>query len=216
MGYRAVLFDLDGTLLDTLADLADSINATLSRMGHPEHEIGRYRYFVGRGVHHLIGSALPETHNGDEEVERGLLILREEYEARCTAKTRPYPGIPELLDALVARSLRLTILSNKPDLFTRKIAERLLSKWPFEIVLGARDEVPNKPDPAGALEIARGLGIPPAEFLYLGDSGIDMETAVAAGMFPVGALWGFREAEELKGAGAQVLIARPEELRGLL
>jgi len=216
MSYRAVLFDLDGTLLDTIGDLADSTNAALRRMGHPEQPVERYRYFVGLGVAHLVQSALPEGHRSEEEVARGIRLLGEEYGARCTANTRPYPGVPELLDALVAHDIRLAILSNKPEHYTRLIVEKLLSRWPFAPVVGAREEVPNKPDPAGALEIARELGLPPAAFLYLGASGIDMETAVAAGMFAVGALWGFREAEELKGTGAQALIARPEELLGLL
>jgi phosphoglycolate phosphatase len=142
--------------------------------------------------------------------------MRAEYARRWHAKTRPYPGIPQLLDTLTAHGLRLAILSNKPHDFTVRIAERLLARWSFDPVLGARAGVPKKPDPGAALEIAGQRGIPPGAWLYLGDTSTDMETATAAGMFPVGVLWGFRGAAELEASGARLLIQRPDQLLELL
>ncbi len=214
--YRAVLFDLDGTLLDTLEDLADSMNAALGRHGYPPHPVEAYRHFVGDGVENLARRALPEGSRDADNIDRCLAAMRAEYGRRCDRKSRPYAGVPELLDALGERGLVLAILSNKMDDFTQRVVSKLLADWSFAVVRGALPEVPRKPDPAGAVAIARELEIPPAEFLYLGDTGTDMKTAVSAGMFAVGALWGFRDAPELRESGARKLIARPGELLELL
>jgi len=212
MRYEAVLFDLDGTLLDTLEDLADSTNAALAALGYPPHPLDAYRTLVGDGIHNLARRALPEGRRDEETVLRCVDAIRAEYARRWDARTRPYPGVPELLDALSGRGVRMAILSNKPDGATRRVVERLLPGWDFALVLGAREGVPLKPDPAAALEVAARLGLRPEEMLYLGDTNTDMQTARAAGMRAVGALWGFRDAEELRQAGAQELICRPEEL----
>jgi phosphoglycolate phosphatase len=148
-------------------------------------------------------------------VDSCLLAMRAEYSSRWRENTRPYEGIPELLDALRDLQVRMAILSNKADDFTREMVRILLPHWVFDAVVGARPDVPKKPDPAAALKIARGLAISPVRILYLGDSGVDMQTARAAGMFPAGALWGFRTAAELKASGAQTLIRRPMDLVGL-
>jgi phosphoglycolate phosphatase len=216
MQFKAVLFDLDGTLLDTLGDLAGSMNAVLTGRGLPQHKKEAYKQFVGDGMEVLVRRALPESCRGEQLVQACLLAMRKEYSGRWRETTRPYEGIPELLDALQGRRLRMAIFSNKPDDFTREMVGALLTPWRFEAVVGARPEVPKKPDPTVALAIARDLGIPPARILYLGDSGTDMRTAVSAGMFPVGALWGFRDATELEANGARVLIARPMDLLGVL
>lgn len=212
MRFKAVLFDLDGTLLDTLGDLANSMNGVLERRGFPRHEKELYKHFVGDGMEVLVRRALPESHREEQLVQACLLAMRKEYGVRWRETTRPYAGIPELLDALRRRRLRMAILSNKPDDFTREMVAALLAPWCFDAVVGARPEVPKKPDPAMALAIARDVTVPPARILYLGDSGTDMRTAVSAGMFPVGALWGFRDAAELEANGAEVLISRPMEL----
>ena len=216
MRFKAVLFDLDGTLLDTLGDLANSMNGVLERRGFPRHEKELYKHFVGDGMEVLVRRALPESHREEQLVQACLLAMRKEYSVRWRETTRPYAGIPELLDALRRRRLRMAILSNKPDDFTREMVAALLAPWCFDAVVGARPEVPKKPDPAMALAIARDVAVPPARILYLGDSGTDMRTAVSAGMFPVGALWGFRDAAELEANGAEVLISRPMELLELL
>jgi phosphoglycolate phosphatase len=142
--------------------------------------------------------------------------MRREYTQRWAELTKPYPGVPDLLDGLTQRGIRMAVLSNKPDDFTKLMVEALLPRWSFEAVLGVRAGVPKKPDPAAALEIARKLGVEPSAFLYLGDTDTDMKTAVSAGMFPVGALWGFRPGNELAAHGAQVLIQDPPDLLGLL
>ena len=216
MSFKAVLFDLDGTLLDTIEDLADSMNCVLEGLGFPTHEVEPYKYFVGDGVENLVRRALPEGHRNEATVEKCAAAMNEEYGKRWGNKTRPYDGVPELLDELTARGVSKAVLTNKVQQFAQLTVAKLLSKWSFDLVAGARPSVPQKPDPTTALEIAGRLGFPPCEFLYLGDTNTDMKTAVAAGMCPVGALWGFRPVEELIASGAQVLIERPAALLDLL
>jgi phosphoglycolate phosphatase len=216
MTYQAVLFDLDGTLLDTLADLGNAMNRVLAARGFPTHPLDAYCYFVGEGARVLVTRALPEDRRDAATIESCLAAFAADYDQNWQVETQPYPGVAELLDALTARGLKLAVLSNKPHEFTVRCVSQLLPHWRFDAVLGQRERTPRKPDPAGAFEIAAWLKIPPTNFLYLGDTFVDMETARAAGMFPVGVLWGFRPVEELQASGAQVLIARPGELVGLL
>jgi phosphoglycolate phosphatase len=217
MKHNAVLFDLDGTLLDTLDDLGDSMNEVLHGLGFPVHPISSYRYFVGDGVTNLVRRALPTAAAGDETVVQGASArMREEYARRWTSKTRPYPGVPELLEELFAKGIRAAILSNKPHSATLEVVGHFFPNAHFAAVLGARPGVPIKPDAGAALGVSNALGIPPASFLYLGDTNTDMLTARAAGMFAVGALWGFREEEELRSSGAEALVAHPGEVLALL
>jgi phosphoglycolate phosphatase len=215
MQFLAVLFDLDGTLLDTLEDIAASMNAALERAGFPPHPVQRYRQLVGGGVSDLSHRVLPAG-SGEEDARSVETFMREEYFRRWADRTRPYPGIRELLDTLRGAGVRRSVLSNKPEDFTLMLCERYFRIGDFEIVRGAREGVPKKPDPAAALAIARDMGIEPARFAYLGDSGSDMKTALAAGMHPVGALWGFRGADEMSAAGAKTMIERPEELMRII
>lgn len=209
---RAVLFDLDGTLLDTLEDLADSMNAALKRTGFPPHPVASYRYFVGDGVDMLVQRVLP-THAYTSSVHAQLReAMEDEYGQRWSAKSRPYEGIPALLDALQERTIPMVVLSNKPEPFTVQAVEHLLSDWHFAIVRGARPNVPTKPDPTSALHIADRMNIPPEDFLYLGDTNTDMQTARAAGMYALGATWGFRPGTELLESGAQRLLETPQQL----
>ena len=213
MLYKALLFDLDGTLLDTLEDLACACNRVLASRGLPPHSLNAYRQFVGKGARSLIAQILPETLGREEEaVQAALADFKTEYAQCWREHSRPYPGIPALLDALVQQGLRLAVLSNKPHAFTELCVQTLLPDWPFYPVLGQRDGVPRKPDPAGALECARLLELAPAEILYVGDSDVDMQTAKGAGMQAVGVLWGFRGAEELRAAGADFLVQEPADL----
>jgi phosphoglycolate phosphatase len=216
MRYRAVLFDFDGTLLDTLRDLAESVNSVLSRSGFPEHSLEAYRHFVGEGIEELARRVLPEGHRDEATITKTLTDVRQEYRQRWPNHTRPYEGIPELLDALTARRVKMAIVTNKPDDSTRTMAARLLPRWKFDVIVGATTEMPRKPDPKGALEAARLLRLSPEAILYVGDSDIDMKTANAAGMYAVGVLWGFRSADELIRNGAKVLIRKPLELLELL
>jgi phosphoglycolate phosphatase len=213
---EGVIFDLDGTLLDTLEDLASAVNRVLARKGFPTHDLDTFRFFVGEGVVVLITRSLPEDKRDNETIRMCLEAFRDDYGRNWNVKTKPYDGAAEMLDALTDRGLKMAILSNKPDDFTKCCVSELLSNWSFGVVFGQRDGIPPKPDPAAALEVAELLEIAPADFVYLGDSAVDMKTAAAANMFPVGALWGFRPAQELQDGGARVLIGHPMEILGLL
>ena len=217
MRFRGVIFDLDGTLLDTIGDLARSMNAVLARFGYSEHDVETYKTFVGDGLEMLVRRSMPDSVREDDMLHaRCVEAMREEYHRRRTETTAPYPGIPELLDGLTARRIRMTVLSNKPDSPTKLLVAELLPHWRFDVVFGESPATPRKPDPTGALLIARSLQIPPHEFLYLGDTGIDMQTATKAGMYGVGALWGFRKADELQDGGAQALVEKPQDLLSIL
>jgi phosphoglycolate phosphatase len=216
MAYRAVLFDLDGTLLDTIKDIADSVNIALAQLGFSQHEVEAYKYFVGDGRKALTIRALPEDCRDTANVERLSASIEEEYSRRWAMNTLAYPGIPDMLQSVVDLGIKMAILSSKPQDSIEEMVSRLLPQWRFEIVFGARSSIPMKPDPTSALQIARRLNIPPAEFLYLGDTDVDMKTASAAGMYPVGALWGFRTADELLAGGARQLIQNPNDLPNLL
>jgi phosphoglycolate phosphatase len=215
---RAVLFDLDGTLLDSLEDIARSANQVLAGQGFPVHPADAYRRFIGEGVGTLFQRAFPEDVDGDDQALLARCVdgFRETYGRGWNVATQPYAGIPELLDALVARDVLLAVLSNKPDVFTRQCVDEYLKRWRFAVVFGDRDGVPRKPDPAGALEIAARLGVVPGAIAYVGDSSVDMITARRAGMIPIGVAWGFRPVDELWSSGADHVIADPLELLDLL
>ena len=209
---RAVLFDLDGTLLDTLDDLADAMNAALATVGCPAHPVSAYRRFVGDGIHNAARRALPADCREEPTVEAVVVQMGIEYAARQATKTRPYPGIAELLDGLTERGIPKTVFSNKPDGPAHEVVAQLLSDWTFDVVRGARGDTPLKPAPDGALAVAAQLGIPPGELLYVGDTNTDMKCAVAAQMIPIGVGWGFRDEPELRSAGAIAVMQRPSEV----
>ncbi|MBQ38059.1 MAG: HAD family hydrolase [Gemmatimonadaceae bacterium] len=208
----AVIFDLDGTLLDTLADLANSMNAVLAAAGYPIHPESAYRYFVGEGMETLVRRTLPPGSRGAEQVASRLAEMRAEYGRRWAETSRPYAGIAEMLDGLTKCGVPLAILSNKPDDFTRLTVETLLQSWSFAEVRGMRQGTPAKPDPAGARETAASLNVDVDRVVYVGDTATDMKTGRSAGMFTVGVTWGFREREELEANGAQLIIDTPEQL----
>ncbi|MDL2323130.1 HAD family hydrolase [Bacteroidales bacterium OttesenSCG-928-A17] len=210
--YKAVLFDLDGTLADSLEDIADAMNQTLKQFGYPVFPTPDYRYFVGTGLRNLVIKCLPEDKKADRYVDETLAVLMTEYGKNVLNKTVLYPGIPELLDVLKQKKYKLAVLSNKADILTQQIAQNLLSKWSFDIIMGVSDRFPRKPDPKSALYIAETLDIDKEQFLYLGDTGVDMQTANAAGMFPIGVTWGFRKKEELIDNGARLIIDKPQDL----
>ena len=210
LAFDAVVFDLDGTLADSLGDIGGAMNDALAALGLPPHSMAAYRLFVGEGVSMLARRAAPAF--SPAQVERLVEAYRARYAERIDLQTRPYPGVPQLLDALVAQRLPLAILSNKREDFTVELVRRLFSRWPFVVVRGERVGAPRKPDPTAALEISRALGVPPARCAFVGDTAIDILTAVASGMQPIGVLWGFRGSEELLSAGATRLLAHPAEL----
>lgn len=215
MPYKAVIFDLDGTLLNTLDDIADSMNFALSSRGLPVHDTEKYKYFVGDGVTSLVQRALP-SESPPELREEILAAYTDRYGAHCADRTRPYPGVPAMLRALNEHGLKLAVLSNKPHTSTLAVVAQYFNDVEFATVLGARDGVPVKPDPAGALELAEVLVAEPSEILYLGDTAVDMRTAISAGMTPVGALWGFRTRGELEENGAEFVLEHPADILKLL
>ena len=215
LDFKAVLFDLDGTLLDSIEDIADSMNNVLARNGYEIHELGEYRKFIGDGIAMLVKRALPDN-KGNEAQQRFLKEYQEEYDRNRNVKTRPYIGIPEVLKNLNSRRVKIAVLSNKPDLPAKKCVSDFFPENHFEVVLGQKDEIAKKPDPEGALMIAGIMNILPEHILYVGDSDVDMKTAVSAGMYPAGALWGYRDMEELRNNGAKSLIKTPFEILELL
>ncbi len=213
--YKAILFDLDGTLLDTLRDLADAGNAALRELGFSLHSMEDYKYFIGKGMEQLTRQILPAEKRDKQTVARCLALVKQYYNQYWKRNSRPYPGIAELLTELEKRGIVKVVFSNKPDEFTGVMIRELLPRWYFEIIRGALPGTPIKPDPMAALQIAAEVKIEPQKFIYLGDSATDMQTANAAGMYAVGVLWGFRTAEELLKGGAKVLVKEPREVLNL-
>ncbi len=215
MKVKALVFDLDGTLLDTLDDLADAVNAVLGEAGYPQHPVDAYRYFVGSGLETMLQRAAPE--GTDDGTLAGLaLSFRDTYAKHWEAKTRPYPGVEAMLEALAKSGLPFAVLSNKPHDFTQLCVRRFFPSIAFTAVQGSPKGGRAKPDPAMALALARDFAVPPGETLFVGDSSVDMDTATAAGMIPAGALWGFRTESELVAHGARLLLAKPSDIIDLL
>ena len=214
MKYQAIIFDLDGTLVDTLEDLADSVNQMLERLSLPTHPVDAYRMKVGNGNRMLVKRALGEGHQHlfDKAFEMQMAYYTEHF---CD-KTQPYPGIMEMLSKLKKRKLKIAVLSNKVDELTQKLVRHVFGNSVFDIVRGHLNEVPLKPDPASALALAAQMNVAPEQVAYLGDTAIDMQTARQAGMFAIGASWGFRDATELLENGGEVIIDHPQELPKLL
>lgn len=209
---KAFIFDLDGTLIDSLADIAESINRMLDARGYPRCEKEVFKQMVGDGMEKLVERALPEAVRSDELIKICTEEYRAQYDLLWQAETRPYEGIVEMLAELQRRGLKLAVISNKAHRFTVPMTEHFFGTKVFDHILGQRSEVPRKPDAAGAHEMAAFLGLQTNEMAYVGDSGIDMQFAKNSGMRAVGVRWGFRSEAELTECGADLLISRPEEL----
>lgn len=209
---RAILLDLDGTLVDSLEDIAQAMNAGLREVGMPTHDVDAYRAFVGHGLASLVRRAMAP--GGDFEAL--LALVRARYTAHCLDRTRPYEGVPEMLSELQERDIALAVLSNKPHAMTERVVAGLFPDVAFEVVAGDRPGVPRKPDPTGALSIARTIGVDPRSCWLVGDSGVDLQTAHAADMAGIGVTWGFRSAEELRTERPAALVDSPEELVALV
>jgi phosphoglycolate phosphatase len=209
---RGVIFDLDGTLLDSLGDIAAAMNRTLAARGFPTHPLHAYRSFIGEGVRKLAERALPP--GAKNEAASLVAAYQTDYAEHLLESSAPYPGIPELLDALSSRGVPMAVLSNKPDAPTRLLVGTLLGRWRFKEVAGERPGVPRKPDPAAALELARAMGLAAADVSFIGDTLVDVLCARAAGMRPLGVLWGFR-AQEVAASGVTT-VRHPDQLLPLL
>ncbi len=209
MKYEAILFDLDGTLLNTLEDLKDSCNAALEACGYAPRTLDEVRRFVGNGVGLLIRRALPEG-VGEEEWARCLALFKAHYQNNLDNKTRPYPGIEQALDALLARGYRIGVVSNKFDAAVKALCAHHFPR--IQVAVGEREGVRKKPAPDSALAAAQALGVRPASTLYVGDSEVDIQTARNAGMDCLSVDWGFRPEAVLREAGATRIIHSPGAL----
>jgi phosphoglycolate phosphatase len=215
MKIKAVLFDLDGTLLNTIDDIADSANYSLAKFGCPQHTVDAYRYFVGSGVDDLLREILPEDGLPPEKMAAFKKTYVERYGAHSLDKTRPYDGVADMVRELKKIPLKLAVVSNKPDDGAKFTVGRTLEDGLFDVVAGARSGVPLKPDPALARIILDELGLAAAETMFVGDTGVDLATAKNAGCVSVGVTWGFRPVE-VKAAGADYIIDSPSELPQLV
>ncbi len=216
MTTQAVIFDLDGTLLDTLADIADAVNRVLADNGYPRHPEQAYRWFVGNGSATLIKRALPPNHRDDRNVQACLDHFIADYNQNCHHKTAPYPGITELLETLQTRQLNLAVVTNKPHRFAVRTIAHFFPDTSFDPIFGQREGVPKKPDPTQALAATLKMQAAPHDCLFVGDSVVDIETARRAGIPSVGAAWGFRPKSELVEAGAGHIIDHPKDLLPLI
>ncbi len=211
MEYKAVLFDLDGTLINSLEDFAESANEALINHGFKAHPKDAYKKFVGNGVRNLIKNAAPDG-TDDSIIDNILYDYHIIYNNNYVNKTRVYDGICEMLESLKKAGIKMGVCSNKPHKPTNEIVEKLLGTKYFDVVFGEREGVPRKPHPASLIEAAQILGVAPEQTIYVGDIGGDMESANRAGMLAAGVLWGFRDKDELIECGGKILLASPSEL----
>jgi len=207
---KAAIFDLDGTLLNTLDDIANAMNQTLRSMDLPEHPEQDYRWFVGKGMEALARRVLPQ--NKAHLLGQCCELMKTFYAQNWKNKTKPYEGIPSMLGELAAKGVVMAVLSNKDHGFTCRCVSEFFPTIPFQQVVGVGPNTPPKPNPQGLQGILKGMNLPPEAVLYMGDTSIDMETAATENLFSVGVSWGFRPQKELEEAGARAIIHEPHQL----
>lgn len=215
MKFKGIIFDLDGTLVNSLEDISDAMNTVLTGLNYPTHTYDTYQYFIGSGLRNLVSKALPASKNTDDQIETCFECMITEYREICTLKTKPYEDIIELLDSLVSRNIKLAVFSNKADELTKKIAAEIFPDY-FDAAIGLSTEELKKPNPFEAIEISKNWNLKTEEILFVGDSDIDMQTATNAKMFPVGVSWGYRTKGELMASGAKLVINTPLDLIEIL
>ena len=211
---QAIIFDLDGTLIDTLVDIAQSVNQALEKLGLPTHPVDAYRMKVGNGARKLVSRCLDE--DKQHLVDTVLKMHSDYYQDHCYDNTMPYPGICAMLSEVKKVPLKLAVLSNKPEPFAKHLVHHFFDDDLFDIILGQLPDKPLKPDPKTALAIADQFGLTPGRVVFLGDTAVDMQTARQAGMFAVGVTWGFRDRAELLQNGSHTIIDLPMQLLPLL
>ncbi len=209
---KLVIFDLDGTLLNTIADLGAAANYALEQCGYPTHPISAYPGFVGSGIKKLLERVLPESVRSQEKVEQLRGYFMEYYDRHQTDATEPYPGIPEMLRQLVNKGVKVAVASNKYQVAVEKLINHYFPEIPWAAVEGQKEGVPVKPDPSIVFEILQKAPTPKADILYVGDSGIDMETARRAAVESVGVSWGFRPVTELENYYADHIVDKPAQI----
>ena len=213
---QTVIFDLDGTILDTIDDLAAAGNWVCRQHGWPEHPVEKYKRMVGHGISNLVSQFTPETCRSPLLIASALSQFTNYYGAHDLDKTAPYAGIPELLEHLRAAGVQMAVYSNKADDFSREIVEHFFPGIKWSAVEGQKEDVPVKPDPSIVFEILGKVPTPKADVLYVGDSGVDMETARRACVESVGVGWGFRSIHELKEAYADHIVSTPSQIKDLV
>lgn len=209
-----VIFDLDGTLLNTLDDLTDSVNFALGEMGYPLHTADEVRMMVGNSVVYLIEKALPEGVD-KETFDKTLALFESHYQTNMRNKTAPYDGIMPMLEKVKADGYKMAVVSNKPDVFTKELVSELFGEY-IPLAIGRSDDMPRKPAPDMVLYAMDKLGSDKSTTVYVGDSEVDAVTSKNAGLPCVGCLWGFRDRETLESAGAEYIVSSPDELVGLM
>lgn len=209
---KLVIFDLDGTLLNSLEDLADSCNYLMRKYGFPEHPLDSYRYFVGDGIHKLVERILPEDKRQADFVEQVFQEMVAYYDIHKEDKTKPYAGMVETLETLQERGVMLAVASNKVNKAMMPLMEHYFPTIKFTAVIGQREGIPVKPHPQIVFDILKIAGVGAEESLYVGDTGVDMDTAHRAGLKAVGVLWGYRNLQELTEHQAEYIISKPMEL----
>ena len=215
--YQALLFDLDGTLTNTLDSLVYSTNETLKEMKLPQISEEQCRLFVGNGARVQMEKALGSSGSENlDRIEEAMQIYGRIFDANCTYHVVPYEGITEMLESMKNRGLKLAVLSNKPHKQAVHVVETIFGKETFQWIQGQIDTVPRKPDPTAVLQIAEKLGATPEETLYIGDSEVDVATGKNAQMHTVGVTWGFRGKEVLEDAGAELIVDSPEEIMNMI
>lgn len=213
MKYRAAIFDMDGTLVNSLEDIADAVNEMLTHYGFEHHTLEEYRYFVGNGSRKLIERSIAKERVSDKKfVDEALKFYDGCYQRRLTNKTKPYEGILEMLERLKKKNIPMGCVSNKQDFGVQAIVEKLFPAGMFDAAIGDREGLPRKPDPTKVLKMASEFGVAPSEVAYFGDTSVDMQTAHNAGFFAIGVTWGFRPRSELVESGAALIIDQPLEL----
>ena len=213
---KGVIFDLDGTLLDTLWDLGAAMNKMLMQFGFPVREREQHRQAICYGAREFVRLSLPENKRDDSTVSCALAAYRTYYASACTCGTYPYDGITELLQTLAEKKIPLAVYSNKPMEQTKSVVAHYFGEIPFAAVIGHKAGSPTKPDPTVALAIADEMGLSPSEIAFVGDSEVDMKTACHAGMVPIGVLWGYRKQEDLLSGGATALCENTKTLKALV
>jgi phosphoglycolate phosphatase len=215
MKFKGIIFDLDGTLVDSLEDISDAMNNVLQELNYPTHTYDTYQSFIGHGLRNLVSKALPESSNSESQIESCFQSMVQEYREICTLKTKPYAGIVELLDHLVSQEIKLAVFSNKADELTKKIVAEIFPDY-FHHAIGLSIESLKKPNPSEAIAISKSWNLKTEEIIFVGDSDVDIQTATNASMFPIGVSWGYRTANELINSGAKLVLNGPLDLIPLI
>ena len=214
--YKGIIFDLDGTLLNTIEDLSDSVNHVLTAFNHPEHSYDEYKLKIGKGFRNLIEVSFPEDCRDNSTIDSTLSMFLETYDKKYMDKTHPYDGIISMLEKIQENGILIGVNSNKRTDYTNALVKKHFPNTQFVEIFGERTGIPKKPDPCSALEIAELMGLSPEEILYVGDSKTDILTGQNAGMDTVGVLWGFRDQFELTQFRATYIVKHPKQIVQLI